>query len=1073
MDSGLKKEFGFYARREKTNELLFSIGLFLGAGSLLLLAILLLFLNGLWLLILVPGLAYLIIRLVQKPNYRRIAKGIEAGFALLRGKVINALELSEYQVEGKEGYSQELIRAVVADGVQGLKSNPITTLINRKKTKLVFLTLAGVVVLLCSYTLLFNSRFSLGLYAAFAPDKIPIQLIVEPGTVLVNKGSVVDVTVRVISPYWFSEGVFVKIEKDGKAIKSRTPLKEGTAVVRESVAEGFDYYFQVFQKRSLTYRVGLQKPLEITNLKFIYHYPPYTRLAPFTTETDEIYGLVGTKVEVVGSGDEVLASGECAFTDSSATGLQIDGKDFQGEFSIAKETEFAINLQDRFGNRNEPKVIKVSPLGDQPPLVKLFVPGRDVDLPVNMKVLLGINALDDYGLGELWLCYEKGGAENKIRLKGLNDRIEDTTFYYWDLTPLGLMPGEVINYYALVSDNDQVSGPKSSRSEVYSIRFPTVDEIYKDVVSQTTEIKDRLEPISSEQDKLGEEAKRIEDKLKKERELDWAEKKNIENLLSHQEQLLSNIDALKQEVDKALENLQQGMLLDKESLDKLKDIENLLSEILPDEVKRSLNDLRRSLEKDYPKIKDALANWKLSQEALKKAIDRTLEILKRIEQEERLKAMAQQAEELHKLQKDIQGRLEKEPGPQLAHSENQVKEGLEGLEQEAKSLAEELKDEEIAKALSDLAKAMEEQGLAAQASQLTDQLQSGGSSQAKQSGQKLLVNLADLKAALAALKDKFLDKRSKEIAEKLLKSAKDILTLSKEQERLEGAVKGGDDLSRLAEAQQTLASGTKILAESIYALSQQSVTVSPQIGSEMIKSLLAMDEAKKGMASANQFQAQANLAQARSHLDQATAAILAALNQGCQGSCSSGSGELEQLMEQLSQLSLQQMMLNQQSGGILPIPMPGGGLSQAQLSQIQRILSQQSKIRGDLEGLSQSMSEKPGLLGTLDKVVEEMKKVEQDLASLNISRETLERQEKILTRLLDAQKSVRQREFSKKRESEVGKDTGERPVPVALPEDKGERRKRLREELLRALKAGYPKEYEALIKAYFEALVGE
>ncbi len=1073
MDSGLRKELGLYARSEKINEILFAISLFLGAAGAALLMILSLFLNGLWLLILVPGFVFLIIAMTRGPNYRRIAERVETGFPGLNGKVINALELSEYQLAAKEGYSSELIGAVVSDAVSSLRSNPIINLVNRRKTKLAFLSLAGVLVLLASYALFFNTRFSLGIFAAFAPERIPIKLTVEPGNISVNKGNVIDVKLKVSSPYRFSNAVYVKRDEKGRALKYRLSVRDGEAVVKETVAQGFNYYFSVFKRRTPVYRVGLQKPLEIASLMFIYHYPPYSKLPPVTIESDEINALMGTMVEIRGSGDESLSSAELVFADSSRVTLKTDNKNFEGEFPITKQTEFTINLSDIFGNRNQPKVIRVGLLNDEPPMVKLFLPARNVDLPVNMKLLLGINALDDYGLADLWLCSNKGGTEKRLRLKGLNERTEDTTYYYWDLTELGLMPGEVINYYAVVADNDRVSGPKSTRSEVYAIRFPTVDEIYKDVVSQTTEIQDHLEPISTEQDKLGEESKRIEERLKKERQLDWAEKKNIETLLSHQEQLLSNIDALKQEVERAIENLEDGMLLDKESLDKLRDIENLLSEILPDGVKRSLNELRRALEKDYPRLKEALANWQLSQEALKKAIERTLEILKRVEQEERLKAMAEQAEKLHSLQKEIQDRLDKEPGPKLAPTENQVKEGLEGLEQEAQSLAQELKDEEVAEALAELAKSMAEKGLTAQASSLTNQLKSGANSQAKQAGQKMLSNLADLKAALAALKDQLLDERSNEIADKLLTAAKDIVTLSKEQERLENVVQKEDDVTRLAQAQQTLASGTKTVAESIYALSELSVSVSPQIGNEVIKALLAMDEAKKSITQANLSLVPSKLAQARSHLDQATAAIIAALNQGCQGSCGGEQGGLEQLLAQLSQLSLQQMMLNQQAGGLLPIPIPGQGLSQAQLAQIQRILSQQSKIRGELEDVSKSMGEKPGLLGTLDNVIEEMKKVEKDLASLNISRETLERQEKILTRLLDAQKSVRQREFSNKRESEVGKENAERPVPLALPEDKGERRKRLREECLRALKEGYPKEYEALIKAYFEALVGE
>jgi hypothetical protein len=136
------------------------------------------------------------------------------------------------------------------------------------------------------------------------------------------------------------------------------------------------------------------------------------------------------------------------------------------------------------------------------------------------------------------------------------------------------------------------------------------------------------------------------------------------------------------------------------------------------------------------------------------------------------------------------------------------------------------------------------------------------------------------------------------------------------------------------------------------------------------------------------------------------------------------------------------------------------------------MLSKQRGIRQTLEEMRQSMGTEPGLMSNLDAVIEEMKQVEQDLSQLVVNRELIQRQEKILSRLLDVQRSVRQREFKEKRESEVGKEYQIPPTPT-LPADLGERKKLLREKLLQALKEDYPKDYERLIKLYFESLLNE
>ena len=77
-----------------------------------------------------------------------------------------------------------------------------------------------------------------------------------------------------------------------------------------------------------------------------------------------------------------------------------------------------------------------------------------------------------------------------------------------------------------------------------------------------------------------------------------------------------------------------------------------------------------------------------------------------------------------------------------------------------------------------------------------------------------------------------------------------------------------------------------------------------------------------------------------------------------------------------------------------------------------------------------------------------------------------------MTRLLDAQRSLKKQDYNRKRKSKTGKDFV-RNSPMPLPYDRDKRNNSLREDLLRAMKEGYPSEYENLIKAYFRALSGE
>jgi hypothetical protein len=85
----------------------------------------------------------------------------------------------------------------------------------------------------------------------------------------------------------------------------------------------------------------------------------------------------------------------------------------------------------------------------------------------------------------------------------------------------------------------------------------------------------------------------------------------------------------------------------------------------------------------------------------------------------------------------------------------------------------------------------------------------------------------------------------------------------------------------------------------------------------------------------------------------------------------------------------------------------------------------------------------------------------------------MNKQERILSRLLDAQRSVHNRDYSKKRQAETAKEQYSSLSPANLPNMRDNTKDRLRTELMRALNEGYAKDYQILIQKYFEALTRE
>ena len=177
---------------------------------------------------------------------------------------------------------------------------------------------------------------------------------------------------------------------------------------------------------------------------------------------------------------------------------------------------------------------------------------------------------------------------------------------------------------------------------------------------------------------------------------------------------------------------------------------------------------------------------------------------------------------------------------------------------------------------------------------------------------------------------------------------------------------------------------------------------------------------------------------------------------------SSGSASgMEQFMEQMAQMSQQQQGINQ---GTMQMGQMG---MMAQQAMMQQLSQQQQALQQALEELLGNNPGKKG--GGLDKAREEMEEVIKDFKKRKVDQRTIDRQEKILSRMLDSQKSMTQRDLSKKRKSKEAEEflyIG----PDGLPIDYGERKLILMEAMEQALKEGYSQDYNNMIREYFQSL---
>jgi hypothetical protein len=917
-------------------------------------------------------------------------------------------------------------------------------------------------------------RLHEGWYLSFLPARYPLELSVAPGDARVEKGKPVVLTLTVKSPFDIRQGVLERKAAAGSPSREPVVIRDGLGLAEVLVTGEFDYSFHVRGRSTPDYRIALQQPLEITALGFEYHYPLYSRLPDAASQSRELSALVGTRVEFEGRADQTLASGSLVWLDDTldSTPLKLAAKSFSGGFAVRRAAEFEIRLTDVTGAANTPERFRVAPIADELPFVRLFAPGADMDLPSSMKVMLGANSVDDYGLTSLVLSYVKDSTVTNVPLKSLAGKLEDTTFYLWDLSQLDLLPGSSIRYYVTVYDNDAVSGPKSSRSETFSLRFPTLADLFTQATQKTAEIESLMTPLSEQQKQLQDQTGKLDDAMRRNRELSWEEQQSLQGLMGNQDSLLAAVRKLHEDVRKAMSDMLQGAVFDSEAMNGLRQLDTLLSQVLPKQLLQALDSLRQSLSRNSQQnVKSALQDFRYSQADLQKAIDRAVDLLKRLRQEQEMNSLVRKAEELVKEQEKILKNPALETGDQLSERQAQIGQALDSMAAQMNDLAGQLDDLTLSKDLQDLAEQMAQDSMSEQAQSAARDFQQGRRSSAQQKGMKLRSGLKSLQQKLQEMKDRMRQQRSADVTNKLLQAASDLLTVSDAQQELEPRIDQTRDLPSLVAEENRLSDAARIVSETLAALSTRNMMVSPQLGEPVIKSMKRADDAAQALQTGNGSGAKAGAEDARTALNQAVASILSTLQNAQQGG--GFGGDMESMMDQLSQAISEQMSLGQEMGS-LPIPLPGG-MSQEQAQQWSDLMAREQALRQMLEQMMQSAGEQPGgvqpgMTGGMESAIEEMKQLEQDLASLNQPRPMVERSQRIVNKLLDAERSIRQRENSPQREADTGK-AFVAPGSPSLPADLGERNKLLREELMRALKEDFPREYEPNVKAYFDALL--
>ena len=115
-------------------------------------------------------------------------------------------------------------------------------------------------------------------------------------------------------------------------------------------------------------------------------------------------------------------------------------------------------------------------------------------------MMISGNIKDDYGFSSLKLYYKKDD-DKKYASRNIpfNQKSLDQNFFYlFDTKELELKPGERLQFYVSVWDNDRVNGFKMSSTQKFEFKIPSNNEIDKKIDEANTEAEQNLDDAGAQ-----------------------------------------------------------------------------------------------------------------------------------------------------------------------------------------------------------------------------------------------------------------------------------------------------------------------------------------------------------------------------------------------------------------------------------------------------------------------------------------------------------------------------------------------------------------------------------------------
>lgn len=964
-------------------------------------------------------------------SFKEASKIIGSHFPEVQDKLLNVIQLKE------DSQQTDLLEASIDQKSKELQPIPFVKAINFNKNKKY---LAYVLIPFVIWLISIASGTNKALSESFArvvdfnteySPPAPFSFRLLNGNLQVIQGKSIEVrfqTEGTVVPfetkiYFNDQEYFLDNQGQGNFSFTFTELQEPVR-----------FYVASNGVRSNTFELHVIKAPLIQNIFLHLDYPGYIRKKDETIQnTNHLTIPEGTRLtwDVSASAtDEVLF-----IPDNGASELFTETSK-QG-FEFKKRAKRSFNYQIATSNKDLTEYEKlgfaIHVLKDEYP--RITVRSNLDSISLSERLFAG-QISDDYGLKKLQMVYyDLSKPDDKKTLTIPIQKNTIQTFLYSLPDSLLQEKGAVYELYFQVFDNDGVNGSKKSVSQTFSFKNKTDAEIEQELLEEQKEYINELENSIQNQKQQQKTLDDIQKNLKNKKQVNWNDKKRIEDFIQRQEQYK---DMMERQTEKMMENLDEKEEIDESLQSKKEELKKRIEELKKLEKQQQLLDelekLAQKLNKEdlINKAKE-LAQQNKQQE---KSLERILELTKRFYVEQKTMQIADKLDQLSKKQDSVQNNK-----PTALEEQEKINKEFNDIEKELEELSkdnENLKEPMDIPDVDDEKEAVKEETEKAKENLQKEQKENARKNQKKASG-KMKEMSQKMQQAMMQMQGEMID----ENMDDLRKILENLVTFSFRQEDLMNTFdkisSEHPEFGKNLKKQNEIKTYFEHIDDSLYVLSMRMPNLSTKIQDDLSSAHYNLNQSLDNFAERRFTSGVSNqryVMTAANNLSDFLSDLLNNMQNNMSPSSGKGNGNgksfsLPDLIQKQQGLTKKMQEGQQQKGkdgkkgdqndnkGKDGKKSNGGEGDEQMDEQLYQIFKEQSQLREQLQDAIRQGGDKNG---DARKALKTMEQLENEILEKGFNPATVQRMKNLEYQLLKLDKAALEQGYEKKRKATANKN---------------------------------------------------